>query len=286
MPCGAPVREPRRGKVAVAHRKRPSSPHLAWVAPLTLIASVVVFWWLATVAHPVEAWVFPTPASFVRRGVELLSQGWIWQRIGLTAAEALFGALLGSAVALPLAWGIFNSEFIRAGVEPFLGATQAIPAIAIAPLFALWMGNGFTPIVTLCALITFFPVLVSTTVGLRQMDPEVLDAASLDGASGWAMIRFIEIPLAAPSILAGIRNGFALSVTGAVVGEMVMGGSGLGQVLTQQRHNLDTAGMFVTVFVLAALAMVLYGVIYRFERRARRDLRPDRGSRRSSRPTT
>lgn len=274
--------EPRSGKVLVARQNRRPTPHLSWAAPLILIALVLGVWWAATVIHPVEAWVFPTPKTFLLRGVELLSQGWIWQRVGVTAAEALVGALLGSAVALPLAWGIFNSEFLRAGVEPFLGSTQAIPAIAIAPLFALWMGNGFTPIVTLCALITFFPVLVSTTVGLRQMDPEVLDAAALDGASGWAMVRYIEVPLASPSILAGVRNGFALSVTGAVVGEMVMGGQGLGQVLTQQRHNLDTAGMFVTVFILALLAMVLYGVIYRLERRARRDLRPDRRGRRAS----
>ncbi len=79
-----------------------------------------------------------------------------------------------------------------------------------------------------------------------------------------------------PEDLAGIRNGFALSVTGAIVGEMVMGGAGLGQVLTQQRHNLDTAGMFVTVFVLATMAMVLYGLIYSAERRARRDIKPSR----------
>lgn len=264
------------GKAAVAGKKRRASTHVTWIAPLTLLGGVLALWWVATVVHPVEAWIFPTPSVFLSRLLDLATQAWIWQRMAVTVAEAVFGAVLGTLVALPLAWGIFHSEFIRAGLEPFLGATQAIPAIAIAPLLALWLGNGFTPIVTLCALITFFPVLVSTTVGLRQMDPEVLDAAALDGASGWQMVRRIEIPLAAPGMLAGVRNGFALSVTGAIVGEMVMGGSGLGQVLTQQRHNLDTAGMFVTVFALALIAMTLYGVIYRVERRVGRDVRPGR----------
>ncbi len=260
----------------MAGKRKSPSPSLNWVAPLTLVIIIVALWWLLTAVQDIEPWVFPTPAAFVSKMATLLSEGWMWERIAVTAGEAVIGAVFGTAVALPLAWGIFNFEFIRAGVEPFLGATQAIPAIAIAPLLVLWMGNGFTPIIVLCALITFFPVLVSTTVGLRQMDPDVLDAAALDGAHGWAMIRYIEVPLVAPSMLAGIRNGFALSVTGAIVGEMVMGGSGLGQVLTQQRHNLDTAGMFVTVFVLAVLAMGLYGVIYRVERRARRDIRPER----------
>lgn len=256
----------------MARDRTATSRRLVWVAPLSLAVAILALWWIGTAVRPVEAWVFPTPHAFFTRLLQLLGQQWMWERIGVTAGEALVGAVLGTLVALPLAWGIFYSEFVRAAVEPFLGATQAIPAIAIAPLLVLWMGNGFTPIVTLCALITFFPVLVSTTVGLRQMDPDVLDAAALDGASGWAMLRYIEAPLAAPAMLAGIRNGFALSVTGAIVGEMVMGGAGLGQVLTQQRHNLDTAGMFVTVFVLAALAMSLYGLIYRVERRTRRDL--------------
>lgn len=253
-------------------KRKPHSSALAWLAPLSLATAILFIWWMGTTVRPVEPWMFPKPEVFFSRLFALLTEGWLWQRVGVTAAEAVIGAIVGTTVALPMAWGIFNSEFVRAGVEPFLGATQAIPAIALAPILVLWLGNGFTPIIVLCALITFFPVLVSTTVGLRQMDPDVLDAAALDGASGWAMIRYIEAPLAQPAMLAGIRNGFALSVTGAIVGEMVMGGSGLGQVLTQQRHNLDTAGMFVTVALLSALAMSLYGLIYALERRAKKDI--------------
>ena len=251
---------------------------VSWVAPLTLGLFLLVLWWALTNLRDVEPWVFPTPQNFAHRAVALLSQGWVWHRAGITAAEALAGSVLGSAVAIPLAWAIYRSNLVRAALEPFLGATQAIPAIALAPLLVLWVGYGFVPIVALCALIVFFPVLVSTTVGLRQMDQDVLDAAALDGAGGWRMIWSIEMPLAAPAMLAGIRNGFALSVTGAVVGEMVMGGQGLAQLLTQQRQNLDTAGIFVTVGLLCLLAMILYGIIYYFERRLKDDFdRPTRG---------
>lgn len=254
-------------------RRKPRA-HLTWLAPLTLATILLAAWWLFTTVRSVEPWVFPTPALFFERAVTLLSDGWLWSKVLTTAVEAIAGAIVGTTIAIPLAWAIYYNEFVRAGVEPFLGATQAIPAIALAPLLVLWLGHGFTPIVILCALITFFPVLVGTTVGLRQMDPDILDAAALDGAGGWRLITMIEAPLAAPAILAGIRNGFALSVTGAVVGEMVMGGSGLGQVLTQQRHNLDTAGMFVTVALLSTMAMIMYGIIYAAERKARAEVLP------------
>ena len=85
------------------------------------------------------------------------------------------------------------------------------------------------------------------------------------------MALTMELPLAAHSILGGLRNGFTLSVTGAVVGEMVMGGTGLGQVLVQMRTNVDTAGMFVVIALLCLMATVLYAVIYRVERSRRYD---------------
>lgn len=264
------------------HRRK-TRGYVSFLAPFILAFFLLTVWWALTNLRSVEPWVFPTPQHFFDRAGSLLSQGWVWQRLGTTAMEALAGAVVGTGVAIPLAWGIYYSEYVRASIEPFLGATQAIPAIALAPILVLWMGHGFTPIVVLCALITFFPVLVATTVGLRQMDPDILDAAALDGAGLWVMMTKIEAPLAAPNILAGIRNGFALSVTGAVVGEMVMGGAGLGQVLTQQRYNLDTAGMFVTVGLLSTLAMLLYTLIYALERRARKEVSPRTNHRNGSR---
>ena len=254
------------------HGRNQSSRTVAWLAPILFALFLLLVWWAATNLREVEPWVFPTPQAFGRRAATLLGEKWLWDRVWVTASEALVGSLIGSAVAIPLAWAIFRSNIIRAAIEPFLGATQAIPAIALAPLLVLWIGYGFIPIVSLCSLIVFFPVLVATTVGLRQMDQDIIEAASLDGAGGWRMIWSIEMPLVAPSMLGGIRNGFALSVTGAVVGEMVMGGTGLAQTLTQQRQNLDTAGMFVTVGLLCILAMTLYGFIYYFERRLKQDV--------------
>ena len=139
-------------------------------------------------------------------------------------------------------------------------------------ILVLWVGYGFVAIVVLCALMVFFPILVSTVVGLRHIDRELLEAAALDGATGWSMAWHMELPLAAPAILGGLRNGFALSVTGAVVGEMVMGGTGLGQVLTQMRNNVDTAGMFVIIIILCTMATLLYTIVYRIERSKRYDI--------------
>ncbi|MDO4259557.1 MAG: ABC transporter permease [Actinomycetaceae bacterium] len=226
-------------------------------------------WWAAATFSGIESWRLPGPGVVLDRGIAILSRPNTWARIGVTAGEAVLGSALGSAVALPLGWLIYRFRLVRAAVEPFLGATQAIPSIALAPLLVLWTGYGTWSIATLCALIVFFPILVSTVLGLRHIDAEVLEAAELDGASGLHMVFFMEAPLASPSILAGLRNGFTLSITGAIVGEMIMGGSGIGQSLEQTRTNVDTGGTFVFIIILCLMAMSVYVLIRAMEKRTR-----------------
>lgn len=251
----------------VTPRVRPTGLYAA--APWLFAALLLVGWALTVVLAAPPPYMLPAPITVLDRLFTAFGSPRFWSAAGETFTEAVGGSLLGAAVALPLAIGIHRSRLLNAAITPFLGATQAIPAIAIAPLLAIWVGYGLGPIVLLCALMVFFPILISSVVGLRHVDPLVVDAARMDGAGSVALLRHIELPLALPNILAGLRNGFALSVTGAVVGEMVMGGSGLGQLLTSQRDSVDTAGMFATILVLCAMASGLYGLIHLVERRSR-----------------
>lgn len=252
---------------ATHDRRRARPPHPA--APWLFAVGLVVAWQVAVWVSGAPAFLLPSPSDVAVRLLDAVVTPTLWPYAATTFAASVGGSLLGLAVALPLAVAIHRSRWLNAAVTPLLGATQAIPAVAIAPLLAIWVGYGLGPIVLLCALLVFFPILVASVVGLRLVDPDVVDAARMDGAGSLASLRHIELPLALPTILAGVRNGFALSVTGAVVGEMVMGGAGLGQLLTLQRDAVDTAGMFATIAVLCAMASALYGAIGIVERRSR-----------------
>lgn len=236
------------------------------IAPVALGVALLLVWTSAAAATtPV---LLPAPGWVLSRLATDLATGALWPYVALTLAEALGGCLLGALVALPLAVAIHRSVWFSDAVQPFLGATQAIPAIALAPLLVLWVGYGLLPVVLLCALIVFFPILVSAVVGLAMVPRELVDAGRLDGASSLGLLWQIETPLALPSLLGGFKNGFALSVTGAVVGEMVMGGNVLGTVLTVQRDAVDTTGMFATITWLCLIAAAAYSLITWWERRS------------------
>lgn len=253
----------------VNRHRQPLPGWIQVLASLGFLVTLIVSWWLLTTNFNIETWVLPSPTAFWERLLTEITQPRLWTALAITLLEAILGASLGISIALPLAYLIYRNRWISAAVEPFIGATQAVPAIAIAPLLVLWFGYGLLPIVILCSLLVFFPILVSTTVGLRHLDTEVLEAAVLDGAAGITLLRTMEIPLALPAILGGVRNGFTLSITGAVVGELVMGGNGLGAILTAQRNAVDTVGMFVTIALLCTLAIMFYSIIYLFERRSK-----------------
>jgi NitT/TauT family transport system permease protein len=214
------------------------------------------------------AYFLPSPSAVAAKLAATLVNPSFWPAFGVTFAEALGGCLLGFAVALPLAVLIHRVGFLRAAITPFLGATQAIPAIAVAPVLAIWVGYGIGPIVLLCALMVFFPILVASVLGLRMVDPLVVDAARMDGAGSVALLRRNRAaagaavhPGRAPQRVRPVGDGRRGRGDGH-------GRAGLGQLLTLQRDSVDTAGMFATILVLCAMASALYGVISFIERRS------------------
>ncbi len=231
----------------------------AILAPTVVGVFILLLWQGSTQSGAVSPYLLPTPGAVVQSFVTAWQAG-LWLTYGLTTLqESLAGLALGALVALPLGYALASSRWIAAALEPYLAASQAIPAVALAPLLVLWLGYGLPPVALLCALIVFFPMVVNTTLGLRQLDRDILNAARVDGAGRWSLLWNIQAPLALPTVLAGLRTSVALSVTGAVVGEFVLGDQGLGGLLTIARGNFDTPLVFATLFTLALLTAALYG---------------------------
>lgn len=252
------------------------------LAPVLLAIAAVTVWETAVRSGAVSEAFLPAPSDLIVRFWLELTRGPLFEYTGQTLVAALLGTVIATLVAVPLGYLIARIAWVDMAVTPYVTASQAIPAVAVAPLLALWIGYGLAPIAILCAVVAFFPMLITTVIGVRALPQEVLEAAKLDGATTWQSLLWVEAPLAMPSVLAGIRAGVALSVTGAVVGEFTMGGQGLGMLLTLYRDANDTEGMFATLFMLAFLAVgmftalrILEAVANRRQRRSSADVRQD-----------
>ncbi|WP_124039425.1 ABC transporter permease [Neoactinobaculum massilliense] len=237
-----------------------------WAPAFFLGVALILLWWALTASGTIAAGIVPNPVDVVRRIGTSFSAGYMLPAMLTTLGEAAAGCVIAAVVGIPVGYGLAKSPLFSRLVEPYVAVSQAVPAVAVAPLLVIWIGYGFAPITVLCAIMVIFPVIVSTSVGVRGIDHDVLGAARLDGASGWRMARSMEIPLAAPHVLAGLRTGFTLSITGAVVGEMVIGGSGLGMQLTTAQGGADVTGMFAVIILMAVLAAIIYALALMVER--------------------
>lgn len=254
----------------LSHNLVLASRWLAHRRALFLAASLflaLVIWELLARLGNFPPFILPRPGLVGQRLIESLIDGVLLRHAGFTLLEVMAGLGLGVSFATLLGYLLAKSPIVERLLSPYLVASQAVPIVAIAPLFVIWFGPGLFSKVLVCALIVFFPVLVNTLVGLRSVPADLRDLMRSLRATRWQTVRYLEIPAALPIFLGGLRVGATLSVIGAVVGEFVGADRGLGFLINRARGVYDTALVFVAVLALVTMALLLYALVVGIERR-------------------
>lgn len=233
--------------------------------PITLVV-LLLGWQALVMIQGYAAFILPGPLVVAERFMAITTSGLLWPHVTATLSEALGGFALAFLFALTLGYVLAHISWLERSIAPLLAASQAIPVLAVAPLIVLWFGTGLTSKVLIAALITFFPMLISTIVALRTIPRELKEMALISGASRWQMVRYVEAPLSLPVLFGGIRTGLALATTGAVVGEFVAGRYGLGALINIARGLFDTPLIFVALIMLAGITLGLYLLVALVER--------------------
>jgi len=240
----------------------------AWLAKRggAILAFVLLFvaWEFAVRVTGIKEYLLPPPSKvwteFLKRFDPVMASAWV------TTREIIAGYLVAIVVSIPLALWIAYSRFMENTLYPVIVFLQIIPKIAVAPLFIIWFGFGFTPKLLVVFLLSFFPIVVSSIAGFKSVDADIMDFARTTGASQWKMFLRIRLPQALPQIFTGLKVGAALAATAAVVAEFVASDKGLGYLLLQYNGNLDTPMVFATIILLSLIGLAVYYVVELIER--------------------
>ncbi len=237
----------------------------AW-RPLLLVVACGLLWWLVTRFNLVAGYLVPSPGHTF--AVFADQPGYLWANTLTTLWETLAGFALAIVTGVLAAVVMVYSRTIEQTLYPLLLVAQVVPKIAIAPLFVVWLGFGMPPKIVVAVLMAFFPIVIAGMVGLRSVDPELLELVATMGASPLQTFRKIRFPSALPHLFAGLKVAATLAVTGAVVGEFVGANAGLGYLILQANGNLDTPMLFAGLIVMSLLGVVLFAGIDVVERLA------------------
>jgi NitT/TauT family transport system permease protein len=224
--------------------------------PVFVIVVVFILWQLSVSLFKIPPYLLPTPSSVAG---QLVSE-WprLWRETLVTTYATLGGFALSVLFGVPLGVAVVSSRLVESLVYPILVFSQSVPKVAVAPLFVVWFGFGILPKVVVAFLLGFFPIVVATVIGLKSIEPEVLDLARSMKASALAAFVKIRLPSALPSIFGGLKVSITLCVVGAVVGYLLQIANG----------NFDLPLMFAALFLLSMLGVLLFTLIDIAERLA------------------
>jgi putative hydroxymethylpyrimidine transport system permease protein len=238
------------------------------LAPLGLLLLLLAVWEIAVRWYDVKPFILPAPSdvllAFAGNFRLLMEHG------AVTFLEILLGLLLGAAAGVALAVGVFYSSLLERALYPLIIGSQMIPVFAIAPILIVWMGYGLWPKVTVAALISFFPLVVNVSDGLREPTDEAVDLFRSLGATRRQIFFKLRWPACLPTLFSGLKVSATLSVVGATIGEWVGSRQGLGFLMLQANARLRMSLVFAAIVMLAALGLFLFAAIRIIEQRVLR----------------
>jgi NitT/TauT family transport system permease protein len=228
---------------------------------LVFIAALVGVWELAVAAFDVPAFIVPPPSQVARALYQGIATNLYAAHAYATVGETLFGFALGCGLAFVFGSIIAVSRTVEYYLYPLIVMFQAMPKVALVPLIVIWFGLGIASKVVSAALVAFFPLMVNTIVGLRSVDEDRVNLMRSLAASRWQIFRMLQLPNAMPYLFAGLEIAMIFSLIGAILAEIISSEKGLGMLMQSMSFNMDVAGQFSILLILALLGLLLNGVI-------------------------
>lgn len=248
----------------------PPAPRLRrgneWCWSLGLLLGGLGIWYGYVSWYRLSPLVLPLPTAVAFTLLTHLWDGLFWPHLWVTLRAILLGFFGGSVLGVGLGALVAMLPRAQRILQPYIIASQAMPKLALAPLFVIWFGFGLAPKVLIAALIAFFPLFENTLTGLHAVSTDMLDLCAMFGANRWQVFWKLRLPNALPYLFAGLRVAMVLSVVGAVVGEYVGANKGLGALIIASQGLMDTSLMFAVFVLLTLLGVLLYQLVVCCER--------------------
>jgi NitT/TauT family transport system permease protein len=228
------------------------------VPALTVVAFIALW----------EAWVrlggiqpiyLPAPSAIAVTLVKMCLDGTMAYNLGVTLLRILAGFLLAAAAGIVVGVLMGMSRLAARIADPWIAALYPLPKISLIPLLIIWLGTGEAYKIVISAITAFFPVVMSTYAGVRQVDRGLVKAAEDLGANRRQIQMKIVIPAAVPSIFSGLHLGMGVTIILVVAAEMIGGSSqsGMGYLLINAGQIMETEKVFATLLVLAVMGAVV-----------------------------
>jgi len=239
---------------AASARRRRAVPMLVWQIALGF---GLLLAWQGASGRLIDNFFISNPIDVGARLYRWIADGSIFMHIAATVYATTMGFVIGSIGGAVLGVWLGVSPTASRLLNPYLNALNALPKVALAPLFVLWFGLGIESKIALAAMLVLFLVFLNTFAGVREVDQDLVDGARLMRATRTQVVLKVIIPSAMSWVFAGLKIAMPYALIGAVLGEMIAANRGLGYLVQFSGSQFDSAGVFAVLIVIALLAVTL-----------------------------
>ena len=218
---------------------------------------VIAVWEILCRSGFVSPVILPSPSAILIKWIEWLMSGELLVDVAGSLFRVSSGFLLGGVLALPLGLFMGASPRVYEYVNPLIQVLRPIPPIAWIPMSILWFGLGNPPAIFLISLGAFFPILMNTIAGVRNVDSIYLRAARNLGAGNTTIFRRVILPASTPYILAGIRIGIGTAFIVVIVSEMIAVNNGLGYRILEAREYMWSDKIIAGMITIGMLGLAI-----------------------------
>jgi sulfonate transport system permease protein len=230
-------------------------------------ALLVLVWQLFAELGRIPPNILPAPSKVAVTGLRLIADGTLLPDMGISLLRAAAGFAIGCVVGFTLGTAVGFSRVAGVLLDRTVLMLRAVPFLAVLPLVIVWLGIGEGAKIFLVAFGVVFPIYMNTVLGIRQVDPKLVELGRVTGLSDWQLIRRIVLPGALPSILNGVRYALATAWLALVVAETIAASSGIGFLAMDAREFLRTDVIVLVIVLYAVIGVVADSLAKLLERR-------------------
>lgn len=235
-----------------------------------VLALALLLAWQWASGRVVDEFLVSKPSAIIARLWRWTVDGSIFIHVWATVYATILGFVIGAVIGILGGVWLGLSPFFSRLLNPFILAFNALPKVALAPLFILWLGLGIQSKVALAAILVVFLVFINTFAGVREVDADLIDGVRLMRASRRQLLVKVVLPAATSWIFAGLKAAIPYALIGTIIGELIASNRGLGYLVQRAGSEFDTAGIFAALSVIALLALVLNQIVEVLQRRLQR----------------
>ena len=231
------------------------------------VLGILVIWEILCRLQWIPPLYLPSPIDIIRSGWEITVSGEVFEDVYTSLVRIIVGYVCGAALGISVGLILGFFRWMDAIFTPVVYSIYPIPKIALLPLIILWLGIGELPKIVIIALGVFFPVIINTYAGVRNIDPILIKVAITFGSSRLSIMRKVMLPASLPTIMAGLKLAAGTSLILLVSAEMIASEKGLGAMILHYGHLMMTDRLLFGVFILSLLGLLFNRSLVWLERK-------------------